>query len=104
MQAGDGDAPGFPGAFVLDGSVDPGDVHQKAFVAAVSRLDELTNLQRAGGDVGDVLSARFRALDEYLRVWGPLNIAFGGRRYCLSVPCCRAVGGHWRPTARAVMP
>jgi hypothetical protein len=31
---------------------------------------------------------------EYLRVWGPLNIAFGGRRYCLSVPCCRAVGGH----------
>ena len=29
---------------------------------------------------------------EYLRVRGPLNIAFGGRRYCLSVPGCRAVG------------
>jgi len=41
---------------------------------------------------------------EYLRVRGPLNIAFGGHWYCVSVPGCRAVGGHWRPTARAFMP
>jgi hypothetical protein len=43
----------------------------------------------SGYGVGDEAAERV----EYLRVWGPLNIAFGGRRYCLSVPCCRAVGG-----------
>jgi hypothetical protein len=42
-------------------------------------------------------------LAEYLRVRGPLNIAFGGRWYCLSVPGRCAVGGHWRPTARVFM-
>jgi hypothetical protein len=40
---------------------------------------------------------------EYLRVRGPLNIAFGGRWYCLSVPGRCAAGGHWRPTARVFM-
>ena len=37
-------------------------------------------------------ASRSAGLNEYLRVRGPLNIAFGGRRYCLSVPGCRAVG------------
>ena len=32
-------------------------------------------------------------LSEYLRVWGPANIAFGGHRYCLWVPRSRAGGG-----------
>jgi hypothetical protein len=41
---------------------------------------------------------------EYLRVWGPVNIAFGGHRYCLWVPRSRAVGGQRRPTARVSMP
>ncbi|TFC44725.1 hypothetical protein E3T26_13990 [Cryobacterium sp. TMT1-21] len=41
---------------------------------------------------------------EYLRVRGSLNIAFGGRGYCLVVPGCRAVGGQRRPTARGFMP
>lgn len=30
---------------------------------------------------------------EYLWVWAPFNIAFGGQRYGLTVPGCRAVGG-----------
>ena len=41
-------------------------------------------------------------LREYLRVWGPVIIAVGGHRYCCRVPGCRAVGGRWRPTARAL--
>ena len=34
---------------------------------------------------------------EYLRVWGPVNIAFGGHRYCLWVPRSRAGGGQQHP-------
>ncbi|TFD37917.1 hypothetical protein E3T40_03640 [Cryobacterium sp. TMT1-19] len=37
--------------------------------------------------------SRSNVISEYLRVWGPLNIVFGGRWYCLVVPGCRAVGG-----------
>ena len=48
------------------------------------------------GDV-DVVDAVGIVEDEYLRVLGPLNIAFGGHGYCPAVPGCRAVGGHPRP-------
>ena len=47
-------------------------------------------------DHDDLIIERFKAagvVTEYLRVWGPSNIAFGGRWYCLGMPGCRAVGG-----------
>ena len=63
VQVGQRDAPRFAVPLVLDRAVDPGDVRQDAFVAAVSRLDKLTDLQWPCRDVSDVLGARPRGVN-----------------------------------------
>ena len=58
VQVCERDLPRFPIPLVQDGAVDPGDARQNAPVANAGRLDKLTDLQRAAGDVGAVDASR----------------------------------------------